>query len=357
MLLPAASGAMILRWVAGDCHDLPQPGFLARLGGRTSAPDRAVQALRGQALARARGMIHSLGRKARQQLGQGATYLNVGHANWRREVFAGLAALHRVVLIHDMIPLDHPEFTRKGQSLKFRDRFAVAATLSDLIVTISEASRERIEFWRKRAGVRRRVPIIVAQNGTRLVAPDVRDLPADLDLTRPFFICLGTIEPRKNHAVLLDAWAEMAKAHPGQALPQLFIIGRRGWENQETFARLDLLPKGGPIVEMNGLDDGAVAALLLRSHGLVMPSLAEGFGLPLSEAACRGVPVLTTPLPSSKEVLGSWATYLEPDQPQAWAQALYALSQQPARRLPALQAPDWDEHIATVSGALLQLSD
>ncbi len=357
LLLPPEAGAAILRWIDGAQGDLPAPGFLARLRGRTGVKDRALSALRGMALASERGTTRRLGRMAKTRLGGGAVYLNLGHANWRREVFNGLADLQRVVLIHDMIPLDHPEYTRAGQDVKFRDRFMIAAQGADLILTISQASAERIALWRKRLVVHRSAPVVVTPIGTQLAAPDARDLPASLDLSRPFFICLGTIEPRKNHALLLDAWARMAADHPDQPLPQLFIIGRRGWENHETFARLDRLPAGGPIVELNGLDDGAVAALMMRCHGLLMPSLAEGFGMPLAEAALRGIPVLATPLPSSKELLGDWARYLESDRPQLWADGIFTISAKPLQRVPALSVPDWPTHFRSVTGALPHLSE
>lgn len=357
LLLPPEAGAALLRWIDGAVADLPEAGFVARLRGRTGIKDRALAALQAMALASARGRISRLGRLAQARLGATAVYLNVGHSNWRREVFNGLSRLGRLVMVHDMIPLDHPEYTREGQARKFRDRFMVAATLADRILTISQASAERIELWRKRLGVRRRVPIVVTPIGTRLAAPDARDLPAGFDPARPMFICLGTIEPRKNHALLLDAWEAMAAAHPDRMLPRLYIIGRRGWENHETFARLDRLPEDGPVVELNGLDDGAVAALMMRSHALLMPSRAEGFGMPLAEAALRGIPVLATPLPSTKELLGAWASYLDPDRPDLWAEAIFALSIKPLRRLPALAVPDWQEHFRLVSHALPDLAD
>ncbi|MEF9606119.1 glycosyltransferase, partial [Paracoccus sp. PXZ] len=148
---------------------------------------------------------------------------------------------------------------------------------------------------------------MAAPIGTRLAAPDPAGLPADLDLSHPFFVTLGTIEPRKNHALLLDTW-QILERRPDP--PRLFIIGRRGWENRAVFARLDRLPPGGAVRELPDLDDGAVAALIGRSHGLLMPSRAEGFGLPLTEAAGRGIPVLASPLLAAREMLGDYATWL-----------------------------------------------
>ena len=186
------------------------------------------------------------------------------------------------------------------------------------------------------------------------LAPDETGLPPRLDLERPFFVTIGTIEPRKNHALLLDVWERLAQRHPATTLPQLFIIGRRGWKNAAVFARLDALPPDGPVRELAGLDDGAVAALLLRSRALVMPSRAEGFGLPLTEAAGRGIPVLCAPLPSAIELLGDHAHYLPPDDIAAWTDEIARLADQPPLRNAALPPPDWERHFRTVYNALME---
>ncbi|WP_259676957.1 glycosyltransferase family 4 protein [Paracoccus pantotrophus] len=303
------------------------------------------------ALARAGREGRGLGRAAQARLGQGV-YVNVGHANLQPGLLANLRPLPRAVLIHDTIPLDHPEFTRAGQADRFRDRFTAALGQSELILTVSVATRADVLRWRGRLGLPGHAPVVAAPIGTRLAAPDPSGLPAGLDLARPFFVTLGTIEPRKNHALLLDAWQMLER---GPEPPQLFVIGRRGWENREVFARLDRLPPGGPVRELSGLDDGAVAALLGRSHGLLMPSRAEGFGLPLTEAAGRGVPVLATPLPAAREMLGDYATWLSPDAPADWAAEIARLAAAPPLRRPALPVPAWQGHFAHFYATLREI--
>lgn len=345
VLLPPEAGAALLRWGAGDLSDLPAAGLVARLRGRDGPRQRAEAALRRRAILAGDGP--AIARAALARLGSTA-YLNVGHANLLKPLWAGLAPLSRVVLIHDTIPLDHPEYTRAGQSARFRERLVAVLGQADLVLTISQASRADVLRWRKALHLPERAPVAAVPIGTRLAAADPAAIPAGLDLSRPFFVSIGTIEPRKNHALLLDAWHELARRLPPERLPQLLIIGRRGWENQETFARLDALPAGGPIRELNGLTDGAVAALLERSHGLLMPSRAEGFGLPLTEAAARGVPVICAPLPAAREVLGGYARYLPPDDHRAWAAAIALLAAALPLRLAPHPVPDWNSHFAGV---------
>ena len=108
------------------------------------------------------------------------------------------------------------------------------------------------------------------------------------------------------------------------------------------------MPQDGPIRVLSTLDDGAVAELLTRSHGLLLPSRAEGFGLPLTEAAGRGIPVLCAPLPAATELLGDYAQYLSPDDPAAWAKAVVDLAKAAPQRKSVRFVPQWDAHFAHV---------
>lgn len=355
LLLPPAAGPVILNWITGDTGGLPaRSGWRERLAGRSDTAARAMTALRRMAIASSGRDGTGVARKARALLPAGAAYLNVGHANLDRALLANLAGFRRAIMIHDTIPLDHPEYTREGQADKFRTRFMTAMSLADQIIAISDATAARIDLWRRRLAVTHRAPIMTAHIGTTLTPPDPSRIPADFDLSRPFFLALGTIEPRKNHALLLDVWDQLARRQPAGQIPQLFILGRRGWNNAPVFARLDRLPSDGPIVERAGLSDGAVAALLEKSHALLMPSRAEGFGLPLTEAAGRGIPVLCSPLPVAREILGDHATYLPPDAPDEWAITITQLASGDPIRMNRLEIPDWDSHFRRVARAISQ---
>ncbi len=351
LLLPPAAGAAILRWIAGDIADLPQPGLLDRLRRRGGTRLRAEAALRRMALARAGRDGRGIARRVLKRLGP-ASYLNTGHANLEPRLWQNLRGLRRIALIHDTIPLDHPEFTRAGQSGKFRARFGAVLTHADLVLTVSQASRADVMRWRDRLGLPDRARIEAVPLGTRLAAPVRSAAMAGIPLERPFFVTLGTIEPRKNHALLLDAWQELAARMAPDRMPRLFIIGRRGWENHQVFARLDLLPADGAVREYAGLDDGAVAWLLARSHGLLMPSRAEGFGLPLTEAAARGIPVLSAPLPAARELLGDYARWLSPDDPRGWAGAVALLAAAAPLRLHPPVVRDWHGYFAHADALL-----
>lgn len=350
LLLPPQAGAALLAWLDDPAAVPPASGFVARLRRARTPRARAEEELARVALATGTGRGLGLARAIRAAFPQGGTWLAVGHANLDPGPWRALGRLTRVVMIHDTIPLDHPEYTRPDQTAAFRRRLTAALTGADLILTVSEATRADVLRWRDRLRLPDRAAVVAAPIGTDLAPPEPQEVPADLPLDRPFFIALGTIEPRKNHALLLDAWALLAARSPRP--PRLLILGRRGWRNEAVLARLDALPADGPVIERAGLSDGAVAALMERAHGLVMPSRAEGFGLPLTEAAGRGVPVLAAPGPAAAEVLGGRATWLPPDDPAAWADAVTAIAQHSTQRLEPLAIRGWNAHFQQVTGLI-----
>jgi glycosyltransferase involved in cell wall biosynthesis len=177
--------------------------------------------------------------------------------------------------------------------------------------------------------------------------------------TRPYFVALGTIEPRKNHLLLLNLWRQLAGSM-GPAVPRLVVIGRRGWENENV---LDMLERcaaiDGLVREESGLPDHEVARLLRGARALLFPSFAEGFGLPLAEALALGVPAVASDLPALREVGGEVPDYLDPLDGAAWRAAVveYARPDSAVRRaqiarMAGWQAPSWEDHFAAVDGLL-----
>lgn len=357
-LLPPAAGPMILRWISGDVRDLPsRPGWREWLIRRDNLPARAKTALRNIAqFASCRNGI-GLVAEVKRHMTANITYLNCGHTNLDRSLLNNLSGLKRMVMLHDTIPLDHPEFTRSGQSERFRNRFMTALSLADQIISISSTTANSIEYWRKRLAIARNPPVTIAHIGTTLTPPNDQEVPPDLMISSPFFVSLGTIEPRKNHRLLLDVWDIFARTLPPEKIPYLLIIGRRGWENHDVFSRLDHLSPNSPIIERADLSDGAVAALISKSHGLLMPSRAEGFGLPLTEAAGRGVPVFSAPIPSACELLGEYARYLSPDDPEEWVKELTSICKTLPSQVKLFTIPSWDSHFECVDKAITTPSE
>jgi glycosyltransferase involved in cell wall biosynthesis len=296
------------------------------------------------------GMLRRSGPKA---------FLLVSHRALERP--GRIAALRRqgchfVPLIHDLIPLQHPEFARAGHAEKHRRRIATTAALADAIVVNSAATGAELTPWL--AARPTPPPVAIAPLGVS--PPLVEEPPVAL---RPYFVALGTIEPRKNHLLLLNLWRQFA-AGMGAAAPRLVVVGRRGWENENV---LDMLERcaaiDGLVRETGALPDREVASLLRGARALLFPSFAEGFGLPLAEALALGVPAIASDLPALREVGGNVPDYLDPLDGAAWRGTVldYARADSPLRRaqlgrLGAWKAPEWTDHFAAVDELLDRLT-
>lgn len=301
-------------------------GLLARKA--PLARRRAHADLRRHAIGRCRtGKLAGL---LRRHIPPRCTYLNTGHSNLREEVFdawGSVPGATRAVLIHDMIPLDFPQYQRPGTPEKFEHRMRQVSRGADLVIYNSEVSQRDGARWFARFG--RVPPGVVAHLGIDLPDIDTARIPQDLPLDRPYFVTLGTIEPRKNHAVLLDVWDQLAQELDKAHLPRLFIIGRRGWENHDVFSRLDSSPlTGDTIIERSDIGDAALAAILNGAQALLCPSHIEGFGLPPAEAASLGVPVVCTDLQVYREFLANIPVYLESGDVYSWKQSVKLLTNQ-----------------------------
>ena len=319
-----------------------QPDLLSRLSYRL---DHRRQA--GQSLARSLAVGRSTGLRLptllQRGLPAGMAYLNVGHSNITDRMFRAIRTVpgsRITVMIHDTIPLDLPDMQRAGTVEQFAVKLDRVARHADLVICPSQVSRADVL---RHIGPEARPKVLAFHLGHTPVQPDPADLPAGLDLQTPYFVALGTIEPRKNHALLLDAWDAM-----GLQRPNLYFCGRRGWRNDEVFARLDKGING--VVELPGLSDAGVAALLQGAQALVFPSLSEGFGLPLIEAAALGVPVICGDLAICHEVLGQHAVYLSPTDCYQWIKKIEAMALRPRASIagPAFDPPKWDDHFKAV---------
>ncbi|SIT85316.1 glycosyltransferase family 4 protein [Pontibaca methylaminivorans] len=297
-------------------------------------------------LAHARCGRGGLAAMLRRHLPAGSHYFNVGHVNLTHDVFGALsqAGMPAAVMIHDAIPLDFPQYQREGTPARFAAMLDRVRRHAGCVIYNSRHSRERAEFHMSHQGTP--PPGLVAPLGIDPAVPDPRALPAGLPPSRPYFVALGTIEPRKGHGLLLDVWDRLAADLP--APPMLLICGNRGWNNHDVFARLDRLGADAPVRELAGLSDGAVAALLGGARALLCPSRAEGFGLPAVEAAAMGTRIVCTDLPARREVLGALPVYLPAEDCYQWRDAVIRLTEDRGAAPECFPAPAWDDHFGLV---------
>lgn len=289
----------------------------------------------------------------------GMIYLNVGHTGLDNPALPAWIARNRaraVYLVHDLIPLTHPEFCRAGEAGKHAARMENALSSAAGIVGNSQATLDELATFAVEHEKPMPETLVAWISGHR---PPANVRPRTLE--RPHFITLGTIEGRKNHLLLLRIWERLV-AEMGEAAPILLIVGQRGWEAESAIAMLDRLSTAnGPVRELGRCRDDELAALLAGARALLMPSFAEGFGLPVIEALQLGTPVIASDLPVFREIAGDIPIYLDPLDRPGWEQAIRDFSTDSRERLRQLKAmadyraPDWPAHFERVEGWLAAL--
>ena len=269
--------------------------------------------------------------------------------------------------VHDLIPIEYPEYFGRGWEKRYQRLSSALAKHFDAVIANSEATAHAL-----RTHVRAAPASASPARAVRVASPGVRAFPRpratrgvpgtkiQVGPHTPYFVVLGTIEPRKNHLLLLNLWTRLAAT---QSPPRLLVIGARGWENEQV---LDMLERSrrlrGLVEEHNGLTDVEIGALLHHARALLVPSIAEGFGLPLAEALASGVPALCSDIPSFREVGRNVPEYLDPLEVKAWEHAVsdYARPDSARRaaqmqRLSGWRRPRWRDHFTAVEQLLGEL--
>lgn len=256
-----------------------------------------------------------------------------------------------VCLVHDLIPITHPEYARPGGAATHQRRMMTVEREADAVVVNSQATRSALVAHSGPALQDR--PILVAPLGIDDPGTSTAASPTP---ERPYFICLGTIEPRKNHLLLLNIWRAIVTQYGAENAPMLLIAGRRGWENENVIDMLERCAElRGVVRELDRVPDTELRPLVADARALLMPSFAEGFGLPVAEALAAGTPVIASDLPAHREVGGAVPDYLDPLDGPAWRDAILAYASDTSlprhaqlRRMAQWSPTRWDSHIRDV---------
>ena len=335
-------------------------GAAWRGGGDPQADDRQVRRiarhLRLALLARSEHGLISRLRAA------GSVYLLVSHHHLeKRALIARLkrrsAALF-VCLIHDLIPIEFPEYAKPGQAENHLHRIRTAVDYADALIVNSAVTRDALQPHVDRAG--HATPVLVAPFGAELPVV-AEDGAAPFD--RPYFVYVSTIEARKNHLLLLNLWRRFG-AELGDKAPLLVLVGQRGWETENVVDMLERCPAlRGLVIEHNTLPDTAMVPLLKGARALLLPSFAEGFGFPVVEALQLGVPALCSDIAALRETGGEVPEFLDPLDGPGWSAAVldYAAPASPRReaqlaRLADWRPPCWDRHFAIVDRFIAEVA-
>lgn len=233
-----------------------------------------------------------------------------------------------VVTIHDVSFLRFPEFAEQRNLDYLRKRIHDTAGRAAAILTLSRHAAGEIEALLP--GTRGRVfpvPLAVDSGFARPPEAETAATLARLGVRRPYLLTVGTIEPRKNHALLLDAF-ERLKTFDGD----LVIAGMPGWKCEPIFERMRASPAAARIRYLRFVADADLPALYAGAELLVFPSHYEGFGLPPLEAMACGTAVLSSCGGALAETLDGGARLLRDYDPDHWAAEIDALASDAAAR-------------------------
>ncbi|NOZ71514.1 MAG: glycosyltransferase family 4 protein [Chloroflexi bacterium] len=270
-----------------------------------------------------------------------------------------LSHIPSVVTVHDLSFMRYPQAFRPGNRFYLSRITALSCRRARRVIAVSRATAADIQHYFHIPADK----ISVIYNGVDSI---YRPLPpAEVSAYRQkagwperFILTVGTLEPRKNHLTLLEAYARY-RTMTSQPLP-LLIGGGRGWYYETIFARVQALGLSEHVHFLGFVPLEALPWLYNSATLFVYPSLYEGFGLPLAEAMACGTPAITSQCSSLPEVAGDAALLIDPQQPDMLATAMRDILASPERqqtmRTAGLKqtAPFRWEHTAAATAQLYQ---
>ena len=233
-----------------------------------------------------------------------------------------------VVTVHDIGFIRHPESVPPAIRRMARLLPTVLRRAS-VVITVSKFTRDELVWWLP--DVADRISVIPNGSHHRSVVPS----DTGLEPGPPYALMLGTLEPRKNVTLALDALRILRRQNvelrlvlagsPSPLLDVPALLRDRGLEPSE-------------VVRTGYVDDARIAALVAGARMLAFPSLYEGFGMPVIEAMESGLPVVAARAGATPEVTGGAAVLVDPGDPEAFADAMHRVASDDELRVTLIEA-------------------
>ncbi len=264
----------------------------------------------------------------------GAIWSQWGFVNWARQDRVDLfwsprhhlpiflpVKMKKLLTVHDLVWLRYPATMKPRGWLLELLFMPLSLLLADGIIAVSRFSAEEVSrTFHVSMDKIKTIPEAAFSTSVELDDGELPEL-----LQKKYFLFVGTPEPRKNLNRLLEAYKNFLDRELDHK-PALYIVGGSGWGHQisDTVQSLDL---DEHVSILNDIDDAALEKLYKHAHVLLMPSLYEGFGLPILEAMSQGTPVITSNCSSLPEIAGKAALFIDPYDIQSISDAMESLSE------------------------------
>lgn len=303
------------------------------------------------------------------QPGPDATLLSAG-SDWLHKGAAMLRlqrqhGFRMAVMCYDLLPLTHPQFFPAEELPRFRAYWI--ATLSAGVRVLCNSSSVACDIMAFAAAEKLPAP-------TPKVVPLAASPPRDADALPPlrqplgqqrFALFVSTVEPRKGHAVLLEAWRRLlARGVPQRADFRLLFVGRTGWKVDDLLLQLHAdAHEPYAALHWEGVDDLQLERLYRDCAFCLYPSRYEGFGLPIIEAFTRGKAVIASTGGAVPETVNGLSPCLDPLDVDAWTAMLGEWIERPESRQPwearirsGFRPREWPEVAEQIIEAALALA-
>jgi glycosyltransferase involved in cell wall biosynthesis len=229
------------------------------------------------------------------------------------------------VTVHDILFESHPEYFDRLFVLRSHLLVRRSVRKSVDIFTVSDFSRRQIaETFRISPSAVHTIHNGV--DGARFFpGSEGREVVENLTLEAGrYFLTVGRLEPRKNHANLLRAWARLRKPRP-----RLAVVGQRHFGYDDALNLIHTLQLEGDVVVLEDIADGQLPALYRNAKAFIYCSWAEGFGMPILEAMSSGIPVISSATTALSEICADAALFVYPENIDEIGNAIRELDQRP----------------------------
>lgn len=250
-----------------------------------------------------------------------------------------LAGVKIVFMVYDLLPITHPEFfPPEGKQIHTTWLNNIAQVANQLMCISNKVAKEVRHFVPDPT-----IDILSLHLGANITPQQLMHTSRCYSEDKPIvFLMVGTVEPRKGHADVLEAFERLwTKGHT----IHLHIIGKRGWMVEELCTHIEQHPKRGhQLFYFEQVDDATLHEAYRRADAVIVASIDEGFGLPLIEAALYATPIITRDIEVFREVAGEYAYYFDQDLAYAIEQwlLLYQANRHPSSE--GMPYMTWEEN-------------
>ncbi len=262
-------------------------------------------------------------------------------------------AVETAAIVHDVAPITHPEWFEPASSFRFEKFLRAHLEHGSHFFCISQHTRRQLLNVAAEFGYPQPATSLLPMGALKTSVES-----SEPTTERSMLLMVGTLEPRKNHDLVLGLFDRLDSEGVDV---ELQLVGSRGWKSSDLISRITNHRHYGERLRWrSGLSDDALAALYTDAAAVLVPSLDEGFGLPVIEALAHGTPVVASDHPALREAGGTYANYAgSADRWHSLVTNLLDPAEQNAvrNRLSRYEPPSWDHSAEVLRAGLVKLVD